>query len=373
MITLQSIITEHDVHRSNYLTKIGKCKTGKLGYGISECEKCGKREVHALSCRDRHCPMCQNRSREKWIEGQRENIINVRYYHVVATVPNKIHEIIMQNKKEMYELIMKASAESIMEICKDRKYVGGQIGILQILHTWNQQLHYHPHVHMLIPGIGLTDQGEIEEVKKEKYLVPIKAYSKKYRGKFISMLKETKKKLKFKGKTKKYEQEEEWEKLIETLYKENFNTYIKKPYKNPESVIEYFGRYAYKVAISNSRIKEYKEGQVTYEYKDRKDGNKTKEEIISAEEFIKRFSLHFLPKGFRKIRSYGILSNRNKTQKLERIRKIYKTLKIKNETKAFIEKKSERMYRCAKCGGELRYIKRIETLAEIFKEIKGHT
>lgn len=267
---------------------------------------------------------------------------------------------------------MKASAESIMELCKDAKYVGGQIGILQILHTWNQQMHYHPHVHMLIPGIGLKEE-KIKEVRKEKYLVPIKAYSKKYRGKFISMLKEKKNKLKFKGQTKKYENEEEWQKLIESLYKENFNTYIKEPYKNPESVIEYFGRYAYKVAISNNRIKEYKEGQVRYEYKDRKDGNKTKEETISAEDFIKRFSLHFLPKGFRKIRSYGILSNRNKTKKLERIKKEYDKIKEKEETKEFIEKKSERMYRCAKCGGELKYIKRITTLAEIFKEIKGHT
>ena len=378
MTNIQNIISDNIRNVEPHLTEesrdilklIPKCKTGTLGYIISKCIECGSIEYHPLSCRNRNCPCCQNRAKELWIERQKMSTLNTKYYHLVATVPNVLYQIFMQNQEEMYELLMKTSADALMELCLDEKYVGGKIGILQILHTWNQKMMYHPHAHMLVPAIGLRGE-EIVYPRNEKYLVPVYAYSKLYRGKFISRLNKKHKDLKFYGEMEKYKDKKEWNKLLGKLEKKEFVTYVKEPYENANTVIEYFGRYTYKIVISESRIISYDGKDVIFRYKDRKDNNKNKTLKISGEAFTERYALHILPKGFRKIRGYGILANKNKSKRIESINealnKVEETIKKfgnlviskiedKEEVEEVEEVKSNQMYRCSKCKGELKLV-----------------
>lgn len=326
-----------------------KCRTGQLGYHKIVCQDCHSQTIVANSCRNRNCPQCQNRAKYKWIERQKENTLNCKYYHIVSTVPAILYHIMYQNQRKMYNILMKTSAEAIIELCKDKKILGAEVGIIQMLHTWTQQVEYHPHTHMLVTGGGVDESGRWKEKKKD-YFIPVKVLSKVYRGKFIEKLKEEYKELKFYGEMKKYEEEKEWKKLINKLYKSEFVTYIKEPYENADTVIEYFGRYAYKVAISESRIIKYENKEVTFKYKDRKDNNKEKVLTVTERDFIRRFKLHILPKGFMKIRGYGILRNRDKRSRIEKIKKIIRNIKGKEKYRKKVKRVSEEMIKCPECG-----------------------
>lgn len=337
-----------DVRYSKTLMNITQCHTKEMGYIILKCEECKHQDKILKSCRNRNCPVCQKHAQEVWVNKWLKEMPNCSYYHIVATTPNVLYQIIRQNQEIMYKIMQKTSAEAIITMCKDKKYVGGQVGILQILHTWNQKMHYHPHCHMLVTGGGVNED-KWKDAVNEKYLIPVYAYSKVYRGKFIQELKKVRQKLKYYGEMAKYKKDKEWEKLIDILYQKEFVTYVKEPYENPTKVIEYFGRYAYRVAISESRILEYKDGMVKYKYKDRKDGNKEKIEEITDEEFVERFTLHILPKGFRKIKAYGIFANAYRKQRIEKIKQMIK--KIRKEIITYV-KKEKHQRRCSKCGSE---------------------
>lgn len=339
-------------HQQTTMKMIMKCRTGELGYHKVICESCKETTYKANTCRNRNCPCCQTIAKNRWIEREKLESLEIAHYHVVGTTPKILYQIMYQNQEIMYEIIMSSLAEAIQKI---KKKEGKEVGIIEMLHTWNQQLGYHPHVHALVTAGGVEKRGKWERDKYE-YMCSVKALSKVYRGKIIAKLKKIYDKLEFYKEAEKYKDKKEWDKLIKELRKKEFVTYVKEPYKNAETVIEYFGRYAYKVGITNSRIINYEEGKVRFKYKDRKDENKEKVLELEDKEFVRRLSMHILPKGFRKIRRYGIYANRDRRKRIKEINKKIMNSKIIQSFKKKINKKSEKLARCPKCGSEkIRY------------------
>ena len=287
------------------LNAIRNCGTKELGYHVCTCEECGEEYFGYNSCRNRHCPMCQNYAREKWIKNESSYLLNSKYFHIVTTVPYELNEIFLYNQKICYNILFKATSESILELCEDPKWLGAKTGITSILHTWGQTMEFHPHIHSIVLGGGLKENQWIPCEKD--YLFKVQVLGSLFKGKFLYYLKHE-----FESLKTNFHDLKEFNKFLEPLYQKTWITYIEPPKGNPENVVEYVGRYSFRVAISNERIKNIENDNVTFEYKDYKDNSKIKEMTISAEEFIRRFLLHVLPDHFTKIKHYGLLSNRGK-------------------------------------------------------------
>jgi hypothetical protein len=302
---------------------IMNCRTEALGGHVYECEGCGCRIVQYNSCRNRHCPSCQGVAKAVWIDQRSRDILNAPYFHVVFTMPPLLQSLIYQNKKLLYTLMYRAVAETLSEFSLDKKYLGAQIGFFSLLHTWGQDLHYHPHIHTVVLAGGLTKLRQWRNTSK-KFFIPVKILSKKFRGKFLYYLKQYYRQnlLEFYGGSNKYRESKEFRTLINQCYKDNWYSYTQRTFSGPLAVIKYLGRYTNRIAISNTRIVAMNERTVTITVKDYKDGNKTKMLTMKGIEFIRRFLMHILPKGFVKIRYYGLLANRNKKTKLELCRKL---------------------------------------------------
>jgi len=300
-------------YKKKVMKSIAECKTGAIGAHKYVCDECGYEEIAYNSCRNRHCPNCQAGKKLKWIEARKEEVLNIKYYHIVFTIPSELYLIVLHNQAKIYNILFKASAETLLELAKDKKYLGGEIGFFSVLHTWGQNMMYHPHVHLVVTGGGLTELGKWIE-KEEDFFIPVKVMSSKFRGKFLYYLK--KEKLDFYGSNKYLENPTSYDSLIQEMYDKDWIVYCKEPFKNADSVIQYLGRYTHRVAISNERILDITDTEVTFKWRDYKDNNKMKEMTVSIEEFIRRFLLHILPPKFMKIRYYGILGNRNKKKKL---------------------------------------------------------
>lgn len=315
-------------YKQKVIKEIKDCKTEKMGAHKYVCDECGYEEIAYNSCRNRHCPNCQITKKLKWIEERKEEVLNVKYYHVVFTIPKEIYNIAYQNQEKMYKILFKASSETLQELAKDKKYLGGEVGFFSILHTWGQNLMYHPHVHIVVTGGGLTETNKWKE-KEEDFFIPVRVMSKVFRGKFLYYMK--KEKLEYYNKMKEFENAGIYNELIQSLYEKEWVVYCKEPFKNAGSVIEYLGRYTHRVAISNERIIGIEGEEVRFKWRDYKDKNKMKEMKISIEEFIRRFIMHILPQNFMKIRYFGILGNRNKKKKLLKC-------KILTRTKTYIKK-----------------------------------
>ena len=317
-------------YKQKVIKAIKNCKTEEMGAHKYVCDECGYEEIAYNSCRNRHCPNCQTGKKLKWIEARKEEVLNIKYYHIVFTIPSELYLIALQNQEKMYKILFKASSETLQELARDKKYLGAEIGFFSILHTWGSNLMYHPHVHCVVTGGGLTETNKWKE-KEEDFFIPVKVMSRKFRGKFLDYMK--KERIEFYGENKDLENPANYNSLIQKIYEKEWVVYCKEPFKNAESVIQYLGRYTHRVAISNERIVEVTEDTVTFKWRDYKDNNKMKEMTISVEEFIRRFLLHILPPKFMKIRYYGILGNRNKKKKLLKCKiltktKIYKKKKL---------------------------------------------
>ncbi|WP_027400129.1 IS91 family transposase, partial [Anaerovorax odorimutans] len=284
--------------QSKAFLAISKCRTADLGGHTDQCENCGSIRISYNSCRNRHCPKCQTLAKERWIEGQKVNLLNVGYFHIVFTVPSELNIVIYQNQKVCYNILFRTVSETLQELCADKKYLGAKIGFTSILHTWGQNLCFHPHIHCVMAGGGLNKLGKWVNSRK-KFLLPIKVLSRKFRGKFLALLKKAN--LEFFGNSNPFV----FNDLLDSCYKKEWIVYCKPPFKTAASVVEYLGRYTHRVAISNNRILSVKNGVVTFKWRDYKDNSKWKIMTIAAEEFIRRFLMHILPQGFMKIRHYG--------------------------------------------------------------------
>lgn len=304
-------------------TDILDCRTAALGGRICGCAGCGFTHVLYNSCRNRHCPTCQGIAKTVWVDQRSVDLLDAPYFHVVFTVPEQLHSLIYQNQSLLYTLLYKAVSKLLAELCSDPKYLGVQAGFFAVLHTWGQDLHYHPHLHVVMLAGGLTPHHQWRSSSK-KFFLPVKVLAKKLRGKYLYYVKQAyhQNQLKFYGSASSYQQPKAFAKLMDQCYSKDWYTYTQRTFSGPLAIIKYLSNYTHRIAISNSRIESVDEKGVTFTVKDYKNGCKTKAITLSGVEFVRRFLLHTLPKGFVKIRYYGILANRNRKTKLALCRKL---------------------------------------------------
>ncbi len=289
---------------------VSVCRTQELGGHLDRCDSCGFERPAYNSCRNRHCPKCQSLAKAKWLETQTSELLPVGYFHLVFTLPHVLNGLILANKKILLKLLFQAVSETLLEFGRTR--LGGTLGIIAVLHTWDQTLKDHFHLHCLIPSGALSFDHSRFIAARLNFLFPVKALSRVFRGKFIDLLKHNIDR----GKIAAANNE------IQALWKKNWVVYAKKPFGSPQTVLDYLGRYTHRVALSNNRILSVQNGQVTLSYRDRKDGDRKKTITLEAEEFIRRFLLHVLPEGFMRIRHFGFLANRSKKHALAQCRKL---------------------------------------------------
>ena len=341
-------IQNHNLSKEEWkvYNAIMNCKTGSLGYHTITCEHCGNTITAFNSCRNRHCPMCQVYAREKWINKESEFLLDCPYFHIVTTVPQELNEIALYNKKVFYNILFKATSDAIMTLSEDPKWLGAKVGITSILHTWGQTMEFHPHIHSIVTGGGIKNNKWIN--KNNEYLFKVQVLSSLFKNKFLALLK--KENLTFPESLSHLNDNRQFNKFLEPLYKKQWVTYIEPPKGSPENVIEYIGRYSFRIAISNERIKSIDNGMITFEYKDYKDNGKIKLMTITAEEFIRRFLMHVLPDKFTKIKHYGILTNRNKKSLIKLCRILIKQAIYSDFTSAITRKRKLPEFECSECG-----------------------
>lgn len=307
------------LHHLKAMSSIEFCRTSSLGAHVDTCSDCGHTHISYNSCRNRHCPKCQSLAKEQWLNKQQQNLLSTHYFHVVFTLPDELRPIALRNQKSIYSLLFKAVSETLLDLTKDPKHLGARIGFSAILHTWGQNLMFHPHIHCIVPGGGLAFDNKRFIQARKKYLIHVKVLARVFRGKFLSYLKQMyfNDELEFVGEIDYLSSTTLFKSLLDDLYNKDWNVYAKANFKNSNKVLKYLGNYTHRVAISNHRIVKVDAGQVTFKWKDYKDGNKQKVMTLDALEFIRRFLLHILPFKFVKIRHYGFLSNRCRSTKVQ--------------------------------------------------------
>jgi hypothetical protein len=300
------------------LLAIARCRTAALGGHLDECTRCGHRAISYNSCRNRHCPKCQTGARERWIAARQRELLPTRYVHVVFTLPRELAPLALQNKKVIYDLLFRASAGTLLEVARDPRHLGAEIGFFSVLHTWSQKLQLHPHVHCVVPAGGLSADHTHWITTRYAFFLPIKVLSRVFRGKFVAALKRAFQdgKLAFHGDLTPLAQPKTFSSWLRPLFRKDWVVYAKRPFGGPEYVLQYLGRYTHRVAISNHRLVSFADGQVTFRWRDSAHHNEQKLLTLPLDEFLRRFLLHLLPKRFVRIRNFGFLANRRRTVSL---------------------------------------------------------
>ncbi len=299
------------------------CKSGRLGVNLSQCTSCGHTEIHNNSCRNRNCPNCQAVLKEIWVDKRRAEVIDTPYFHVVFTLPHELNPLIYCNQKLLYGLLHRCCAETLLELSADKKWLGATPGIIQVLHTWNQQLDYHVHMHCIVSGGGLTKDGKLRK-SSGHFFIRTEVLRDKFKGKYMAYLSSLYENgsLAFSSSCEDLRNPYHWKEWKNRLYGMDWCPYIKETFNGFGNAIEYLGRYTHKIAISNSRILSVSEDTVTFSARGKKPDEPKRQITLSHTEFIRRYLMHVLPSGFQKIRYYGFLNNRYKTRNLKRIFKL---------------------------------------------------
>ncbi len=303
---------------------ITACRTAALGGHVEACDTCGHRRISYNSCRNRHCPKCQSLARAQWIEDRKSELLDCPYFHVVFTLPEEIAAIAYQNKAVVYKLLFAATADTLGTIAADPKHLGAEVGFFAVLHTWGQNLIHHPHLHCVVPGGGLSPDGERWIACRSGFFLPVRVLSRFFRRRFLQLLGQAfeRGELEFFSALESLRDRKAFLRYLEPLREKEWIVYAKAPFAGPEQVLEYVGRYTHRVAISNNRLLDIENGHVTFRWRDYRDGDAQKTMTLAAGEFIHRFLLHVLPPGFHRIRYYGLLGNRHRQEKLEQCRRL---------------------------------------------------
>ena len=350
------------------LRAIQRCRTAALGGHLDECMRCGHRvPISYNSCRDRHCPKCQTAARDRWIAARRQELLPTRYLHVVFTLPHRLVPLLLQNKKIFYDLLFRSSAETLLEVAGNPRRLGAEIGFFSVLHTWSQKLTAHPHVHCVVPAGGLSPDHARWMRSRDNYFLPKEVLQEVFRGKFVNALKEAFRngQLHFHGDLKLLAQTKIFAAWLRPLHRQDWVVYLKRPFGGPQYVLQYLGRYTHRVAISNHRLVSFADGQVTFRWRDSAHHNEQKLMTLSVDEFLRRFLLHILPKGFVRIRNFGFLANRRRTTLLPLCFQLLgATQPSLAEEHPSSTQDAPGLYRCPKCGGPMKVIERL-TAAEI--------
>ena len=303
---------------------IETCRTAFLGGHVDACDRCGVCQISYNSCCNRHCPKCQSLAKAKWLEARLEELLPVQYFHVVFTLPQEVAKIGLQNKRRIYNLLFQATAETLRTIAADPKHLGAKIGFLAVLHTWGQTLTFHPHLHCIIPGGGFDPSDQRWVSCRPGFFLPVRVLSRLFRRLFLEALTSAYQRgeLAFHGTLAELQDPERFQDWLEPARRREWVVYAKAPFGGPEKVLDYLGRYTHRVAISNHRIVDVADGNVTFRWRDYRRGNRPRKMTLTAQEFIRRFLLHVLPDRFMRIRHFGFLANRSRTEKIERARQL---------------------------------------------------
>ena len=350
------------------LRAIARCRTAALGGHLDECTRCAHRTpISYNSCRDRHCPKCQTAARERWIAARRRELLPTRYLHVVFTLPRQLAPVVLQNKKVIYDLLFRASAETLLEVARDPRHLGAEIGFFSVLHTWNQKVRLHPHIHCVVPAGGLSLDHTRWVHSPDNYFLPKAVLRKVFRGKFVAALRQAFQngELRFPEKLKLLSEPKIFAAWLRPLFRKDWVVYLKRPFGGPEYVLQYLGRYTHRVAISNHRLVSFVDGQVTFLWRDSAHNNEQKPLTLSLDKFLRRFLLHILPQGFVRIRHFGFLACRRRSTTLPLCFQLLGAAQeALNEEHTSSTEDPRDLYRCPKCGGPMKVIERL-TAAEI--------
>jgi len=311
------------------LRAIVRCRTAELGGHVERCDRCTHQRIAYNSCRNRHCPKCQAAARAEWTERREAELLSVPYFHVVFTLPHQLNRLALANQRVVYGLLFRAAWATLREIATDPKHLGANIGALMVLHTWGQNLSLHPHVHCVVPGGGLSADGERwvacrRSKRGKRFFLPVRVLSRVFRGKFLAMLRRAydRGELQLGGALASLEDADAFDRLVGGTASRDWVVYAKRPFGGPRQVLRYLARYTHRVAISNHRLQRIDEAGVTFGYRDYADSCTRKQMTLGGVEFLRRFLMHTLPKGFTRIRHFGLLAPRNKAASLRRCREL---------------------------------------------------
>ena len=326
------------------------------------CSSCGYQAISYNSCRNRHCPKCQAQARERWITARQRDLLDTSYFHVVFTVPHELNVLALENPRLFYDLLFTATAQTLLEIASDAKHLGAEIGVIAILHTWGQNLLLHPHIHCVIPAGGLALDHRRWVRPRYPFFLPVKVLSRVFRGKFLAGLKRLhgRKKLCCSGPSAALADPQQFAKLIRRLHRHDWVVYAKPAFGGPLQVLRYLGRYTHRVAISNHRLLTFEADRVSFRWKDYAHGSKQGRMTLAATEFLRRFFLHVLPKGFVRIRHFGFLANRFRASRLALCRQLLGCSgSMPPEVRSNeVHSDSSSLWHCPRCGTTMLVIQR---------------
>jgi hypothetical protein len=356
------------LHRK-VLFAIECCRTAALGGHKDRCARCGYKAISYNSCRNRHCPKCQTNTREKWLAARQGELLAVPYVHVVFTLPHELSPLAFHNKKLLYGLLFRASAATLLEVAADPEHLGAEIGFLSVLHTWGQNLLHHPHVHCVIPAGGLSPDHQRWVRPRYAFFLPVKVLSRVFRGKFVDGLKQMFRdgELCLPGPLKPLAREKVFRSFLRSLHRQDWVVYAKPPFGGPYHVLQYLARYTHRVAISNHRIVNFADGKVTFRWKDYAHGHKKRLMKLSMEEFLRRFLLHWLPRGFVRIRFFGFLANRRRANLLPLCRQLLAMSVPESQPLAETSVTKPAAWLCPHCGGPMAVVERL-THGDLLRE-----
>ncbi len=339
------------------------CRTAALGGHLDACPQCGFQAISYNSCRNRHCPKCQAQARQRWLAAREQELLPTSYFHVVFTVPHELNLLAQDNARQFYHLLFTATAATLLEIAADPKHLGAEIGILSILHTWGQNLLAHPHIHCVIPAGGISaDHTRWVHPRYPGFFLPVKVLSRVFRGKFIAGLKRLyrRKQLRCAGASAALANENRFRELLRRLHRQDWVVYAKPAFGGPRQVLRYLGRYTHRVAISNHRLLSFDGERVTFRWKDYAHGSQTRQMTLTATEFLRRFFLHVLPKGFVRIRHFGFLGNRFRPARVKLGRQLLANAPLP-PTPAQVPHTDAAIWHCPHCGTVMIVIQRYKS------------
>jgi hypothetical protein len=347
------------------LTAILLCRTPALGGHVDECSRCGQRTTSSNSCRNRHCPKCQANARDHWLQARRRDLLPTPYVHVVFTLPHQLSPLALQNKAEIYGLLFRASSETLLQVAADPKHLGAEIGFFSVLHTWNQQLLHHPHVHCVVPAGGLSPDHQRWISTQPSFFLPVKVLSRVFRGKFVEGLRALHAygKLGFYGRLAHLQTPQAFAAWLRPLFRSDWIVYSKRPFGGAEHALRYLGCYTHRVAISNHRLVSLADGRVTFRWRDSAHKNKKRVMSLPVEEFVRRFLLHVLPPGFVRIRHFGFFAHRRRARLLPLCLELLAATvsSALSVTAKSISEDPTPLWICPRCGGPMVPIERLTT------------
>jgi len=340
---------------------IQRCRTAALGGHLDTCSGCGyQAAISYNSCRNRHCPKCQTQAREQWLAARQRELLATQYFHVVFTVPHQLNVLALDNPRVFYDLLFSASAQTLLQVAKDPKHLGAEIGWISILHTWGQNLLLHPHIHCVIPSGGLSPDHSRWVRPRYPFLLPVKVLSRVFRGKFCAGLKRLyrRKRICCTGVTSALTDPKQFSELLRRMHRQDWVVYAKPAFGGPMQVLHYLGRYTHRVAISNHRLLAFDGERVTFRWKDYAHGGKHRKMTVAATEFLRRFFLHVLPKGFVRIRHFGFLANRLRASLIPVCRRAL-AMNTSEATPPPSAAPSCRTWQCPRCGAPMLVTQRL--------------